>query len=82
MDRRYMTKQYLTRIVTRKNGWFRVFDVFSTGDPKWILFCQVAGADDAPGRPNDGAGGYATGIQSAVQRRELQRDIARMIPRP
>jgi hypothetical protein len=65
-------KQYLTRLV-RANG--DAFDVFATGDPKWILLRPVIGH-------TNGQGGYHGGIDLPVKRMDLKPEIRRMIPRP
>ena len=71
MDPRYMVKRYLAR-VWPANGY--VFDVFSTGSPGWLLFCPIAGTD------RSGNGGYQTGLQIAVERTDLRKEVRRAIP--
>jgi hypothetical protein len=71
MDQRYMVKRYLARLHSRSG---RVFDVFSTGLPGWLLFCAIRGADTW------GNGGYQTGLQIPVWRAALRGEIRRAIP--
>lgn len=71
MDQRYMIKRYLARIRSRRG---RVFEVFSTGLPGWLLFCVISGADVQGNR------GYQTGLQFPVRRSDLRREISRAIP--
>lgn len=71
MDQRYMVKRYLARVRSPRG---RLFEVFSTGLPGWLLFCLIDGADV------HGNGGYQTGLQFPVRRSDLRREISRAIP--
>lgn len=73
MDRRYQVKQYLTRLVT--HGGQRAFDVFNTGEGGWILLVPIFDHQN-------GIGGCQGTNHVPVRRKDLKREIARLIPRP
>lgn len=65
MDPRYMVKKYIG-VVRGNYGWFAVF---TTKDPKVVLFCALAGTDE------NGHGGYQGGLQFPVERKRLKRGV-------
>jgi hypothetical protein len=62
MDLRYQVKQYIGRI----EGRFCWFDVLATGIPSWVLLRAVQGED------RNGFGGWNTGFEFPVKRKELK----------
>jgi hypothetical protein len=71
MDPRYQVKHYLTRLV-KADG--RAFDVFDTGEDGWLLFAPIVGH-------TNGIGGWQGSLHIPVRRKDLKREISRMIPR-
>lgn len=69
MDPRYQVKQWLSRIQEKRG----LFDVFATGDSRFVLFRCVAGTD------KNGHGGWNTGLEFPVARKDLRKDVAQAI---
>jgi len=70
-----MVKQWLCRLVHRG----KVFDVFNTAEEGTVLFAPIEGWTMTSGGP---VGGWMSTVQIPVRRKDLKRDVGKLIPRP